>query len=118
MLLVSGNGAACSARVTYDPIGGVLICKADGRTKPQKAKGVQRLHCTPKHSYQLGRVDEHIVKRLVALLLVLVCLLLALDAERSPRYSGDALGADLFLAVQADSKRSVVNATKSRSHVA
>ena len=65
-----------------------------------------------------GRVDEHVVKRLVALFLIPIRLLLTLNTKRSPWYSGDALGADLFLAVQADSKRPVFNPTKGRPHVA
>lgn len=49
-------------------------------------------------------IDEHVVKRLIRVGLMLVGLLLALNAIGCPRYSLQALRTDIFLAMQTGSK--------------
>lgn len=59
-----------------------------------------------------GRVDQHVVKGLVAFFVVVIGLLLALKTEWGPRYGGKPLRADLLLAVHAHPERTVFYATK------
>ena len=67
--------------------------------------------------FALSGVYEHIVKRIAALILVLIGLFLALDAIRAPRHSHKALRANLLFAMQTGSETTIVNAAQRGAHV-
>ena len=67
--------------------------------------------------FKLSCVDEHVIKRVGTLILVLIGLFLALDAIRAPRHGHKAFRANLLFAMQTGSETTIVNAAQRGAHV-
>jgi hypothetical protein len=92
---------------------GARLLAPFGKEIPRPKTGIQsaKLAC-------LGGVDEKIVERIRAFFLALVGDFLTLDAVSRPGYSVKSLDADVFLAMQAGTESTFVNAVQSGSDVA
>jgi len=65
----------------------------------------------------LGGVDQRLVKDLVAIIMIAVGLLLAVDAKWSPRNGNQPLGSDFLFTVHTDSERTILNTAQSRADI-
>jgi hypothetical protein len=65
----------------------------------------------------LGSVDEHLVKHFVAIVMIAIGMLLALDTKLRPWNRGEPFWTNFLFAMDTDSKRIIFNPAKSRSDV-